>query len=89
MKHIIKRAGHIDIYSHKKLFESIYATCLAVNESEQDATLTANKVCDTLESWLANKNEVTSSDLRHQAGKYLSSLNHHAGYLYLHHRIMW
>jgi hypothetical protein len=89
MKHVNKKDGRIDIYNSEKLFQSIYATCLAVNIDKKDAAAIAKKVVAKLDNWLKTKNEVTSADLRHQAGKYLSQFDHHASYLYLHHHIVW
>jgi transcriptional regulator NrdR family protein len=89
MKHVIKRTGKSEVFDERKLYVSIYASCLAVHEPLNTAELTAQKVTNQVNAWLAKKTEVTASDIRHMAGKYLSDTNHHAGYLYLHHRIMW
>jgi transcriptional regulator NrdR family protein len=89
MKHVIKRAGHTEAFDRKKLYNSIYATCLAVNEPLNLAKSNAQKVTDNTEKWLENKAEITVHDIRAFAGKDLGKINHHAAYLYLHHHIMW
>jgi len=89
MKHIVKRNGSTEVYDTKKLYASIYASCLSVHESATVAELAAQKITDDVNSWLAKKTEVTADDIRKTAGKYLSEFNPHAGYLYLHHHIMW
>lgn len=89
MKHVIKKSSKTDQYNSEKMYQSIYATCLAVNTSKKDAINIAKNVTKKLEEWLQTKNEVTSTDLRQQAGEYLSQFDHHAGYLYLHHHIIW
>jgi transcriptional regulator NrdR family protein len=89
MKHVIKRNGKSEVFDERKLYASIYATCLSVHEPPKTAELTAQKVTQQVVLWLAKKTEVTSNDIRHVAGQYLTNINHHAGYLYLHHRIMW
>ena len=89
MKHVVKRAGHIESFDNRKVYASIYASCLAVHEPSEVAELVAQKTTREVEAWLATKNEVTSNDIRRQAGKFLGKTSPHAGYLYLHHRIMW
>ena len=89
MKHVIKRTGKSEVFDERKLYASIYATCLSVHELPKTAELTAQKVNNQVIAWLAKKTEVTSYDIRQAAGKFLTDINHHAGYLYLHHRIMW
>lgn len=89
MKHIVKRAGHSEIYDSKKLYDSIYASCLAIREPADSSKVIAKKITTDVEKWLESKQEVTVHDIRAYAGKKLLEINHHAGYLYLHHRIMW
>lgn len=89
MKHIVKRNQEIETFDNRKVYASIYASCLAVHEPTAAAELIAGKVTNDIEHWIAAKNEVTANDIRRNAGKYLSEINPHAGYLYLHHRIMW
>ena len=89
MKHVIKQAGHTEAYDEKKLYNSIYATCLAVNEPLDSAKVIAKKVTKDVEKWLETKAEVTVHDIRAYAGKCLSETDHHAAYLYTHHRIIW
>lgn len=89
MKHVVKHRGIVEAYDNRKVYASIYASCLSVHEPNAAAEIIAEKVTKDLERWLKPKNEVTSADIRQIAGKCLSEINPHAGYLYLHHRIMW
>ncbi len=89
MKHIVKRRGVIETFDNRKVYASVYASCLSVHEPNEAAELIAEKVTKDVEAWLKPKSEVTSHDIRTVTGKYLQEINPHAGYLYLHHRIMW
>lgn len=89
MKHIVKRNGILETYDNRKVYGSIYASCLSVHEPAMAAELVAEKITKDVTSWIAGKSEVTANDVRLFAGKKLSEINPHAGYLYLHHRIMW
>jgi transcriptional regulator NrdR family protein len=89
MKHIVKRNGKTESFDNRKLYASIYTSCLSVHEQPLAAELVAQKVTKDIETWLFNKNEVSANDIRRVAGKYLSKINPSASYLYLHHRIIW
>lgn len=81
-KRIVKRRRHTEQYQREKLQKSIHASCLSVCDFVGAAELTAEKVCDHVESWLGEKPEVTSGDLRRIAGGALRSYSPHAAYVY-------
>jgi len=89
MKHVVKRNRTIEAFDIRKLYASMYAACLSAHESTATAELVAEEISTDITRWIANKSEVTANDIRKQAGLFLTEINPHAGYLYLHHRIMW
>lgn len=89
MKHIVKRNNRSEAYDERKLYASIYASCLSVREPDSAAELIAEKVCGDVRTWLQRKSEVSSADIRKIASTYLETLNPNAAFLYQHHRIMW
>lgn len=89
MKHIVKRAGHSEMYDSRKLYASMYASALAVREPVGSAELIAREVVKQVEAWLENKHEVTSDDIRAQAAMHLHVINPDAAYQYKHHRVIW
>ena len=87
--HIVKRApGHSESYDERKLYASIYASCLSVRTPEGEAELTADRVCRDIDPWISNKQEVTSGDIRRKAAEHLTVYNAHAAYMYKHHRVI-
>ncbi len=86
MNHIVKRKGHAEPYDQRKLYASVYASCLTVRVHAGEAELVAERVVQDVESWLAKKHEVTANDLRVQASKHLSAYNTEAGWMFTHHR---
>lgn len=89
MKHIVKRAGHTEPYDEKKLYASVFFACQSVREPSGSAELIAEKVVGDMAEWIEKKHEVTSNDIRRVAGKHLHVYNPDAGYMYLHHRVIW
>ena len=89
MKHIVKRMGHTEAYDERKLYASIYAACQTVREPVGSAELIAEQVVADVNKWLEPKHEVTSNDIRVQAAKHLEVYNQDAGFMYLHHRVVW
>jgi transcriptional regulator NrdR family protein len=81
-KRIVKRRRHTEQYQRQKLEKSIHASCLSVRDFVGAAELTATMVCDHVESWLAEKNEVTSVDIRRIAGNALRTYSPDAAYVY-------
>lgn len=86
MKHIVKRAKHTEEYDERKLYASVYASCIAVRVPQQEAELVAKQVCQDVGNWLEDKHEVTASDIHREAAKNLKAYNPDAGYIYETHR---
>lgn len=90
MGHIVKRAGHDEEFDNKKLYASIYASCLAAHEPVQKAESTAELVTNEVSMWMDSKQTaVTSNDIRRKASEALNLHNPDAAYSYLNHRIVW
>lgn len=87
MNHVVKRKNHTEPYDQRKLYASIYASCLAVREPEGSAELIAERVVTDFEKWLASKHEVTAHDVRRIASQYLNAYHPDAAYIYKHHRL--
>lgn len=86
MKHIVKRTGHTEVYDSKKLYASVYASCLSVRETAQTAEMIAEKVTASIDTWIERKTEVTSLDITNNAYKYMIPYNEDAAWMYKHHR---
>ncbi len=84
--HLVKRGGHSEEYDERKLYASIFSSCIAVREPAATAELVANKVCQEINAWLHDKHEVTSADIRHMASASLHNYNQDAAWIYRHHR---
>ena len=87
---IVKSEGRrpTESYDRSKLHASVLAACLSVRSPEGEAEMTAQKVCDLVEKWLAAKPEVTSGDLRRKASEMLEKHHPEAAFLYKHHRLV-
>ena len=89
IKHVVKRNHHVEAFDIRKLYASIYSACIGVHETPETAELIADRVSSDVKEWIAPKHEVSANDIRIFAGKQLHEINPHAGFAYLHHRIMW
>lgn len=85
---IIKQGGRRDHepYVRDKLHRSIIAACLSVRSSEGSAETAADAVCKAIETWLKERPEVTSDDIRRVAARTLKIHNPEAAYFYTHHK---
>jgi len=85
MKHIVKRAGHTEKYDERKLYASVYASCLAVKVPIGEAELVADKVVKEVEDCLKDKYELTSGDIFRRCYQHFQVYNPDAAYMYKHH----
>lgn len=81
---VVKQAGRrsSERFMRNKLHASIVAACLSVRTPLGQAESIASTVCDNIASWLADKPEVTSQDLRVITAKHLSTHHPDAAYMY-------
>ena len=87
--YIVKRnPGHTEPYDERKLYASIYASCLSLRTPQGEAELTADRVCKDIAPWLEKKDEVTSADIRRAAAEHFAVYNPNAAYLYKTHRLI-
>lgn len=70
-------------FSRSKLHHSIVAACLAVRSSVGQAEHVGKMVTGEVITWLDDKPEVTSSDIRRVAGEHLKRYSPDAAYLYI------
>lgn len=87
---IVKRGGQrpTESFHRPKLHASVRAACLSVRTPEGEAETTAQRVCDAVITWLEQRTEVTSNDLRRKASDTLQIFHPEAAYLYQHHRLI-
>lgn len=81
---VVKRRGSrpTERFNPDKLRSSIEAACLSVHSFEGSACDIADRVVVTVITWCAARPEVTSDDLRRQAGKALAVHHPEAAYFY-------
>ena len=82
MTHIIKRKGHRQEFDERKLYASVYASCLSYHSAEEEAQATANLVTREIKKWIFDKGEVSSRDIHEKVEKELKHLNKDAAFMY-------
>lgn len=75
-------------FDRTKLHASIVASCHSVRSPDAVAHQAAERVCDIVLLWAADKPEVTSADIRRHAGKALMPLHPDAAYIYQRYHII-
>lgn len=86
---IVKRGRRpSEHFSPDKLHASIVLTCLSLRTPEGQAEEIARSVTLAVMDWCRERPEITSDDLRRQAGKRLRALHADAAFLYNHHKTM-
>ncbi|MGY4893676.1 MAG: hypothetical protein ACO1N2_03225 [Candidatus Saccharimonadota bacterium] len=86
--HVVKNGGrrHPEVFSAEKLHKSIVGALLSSGGPSGHAESIARRVVGDVSTWLENRPEVTSADLRRVAARSLKTYHPDASYLYEHHR---
>jgi len=82
MLHILKNDGRIVSYQLKRVARSVTLSCQAAELETSQTTDTVKNVIASLHAWLKNKEEVTTSDIRSQVLKTLTSTQPQAAVIY-------
>lgn len=75
-------------FNAEKLRASLYAACLSSKSPDGLAHNLAAQVAQEVEIWSNQKSDVTTTDIRTQAGRFLEKKHPDAAYLYKHHKKM-
>lgn len=86
---VVKRGKRgSEAFVRDKLHASIVASCQSVRTPEAAAQHAADMVCDHVLKWTADKPEITSDDIRRQAGRALEQFQPDAAYVYQHYKVI-
>jgi transcriptional regulator NrdR family protein len=88
MKRVIKANGASENYSSKKLERSVALVCKSNFADQDQAQKWAKSTTTQLETWLSDKDTITSHEIRTQAAKILHNLDKGCSYLYANQRII-
>ena len=69
-------------YNRHQLADSVYQACMKAFGYVGEAEDTAVRVCQHVEDWLIDKEEVTKADITRQAARALQQYNPRAAYEY-------
>ena len=86
MTHIVKRRGHRQEFDERKIYASVYAACINTSLEKEEAEKIANKISDSIKSWVKDKKEVNSSDIFEETASLLEEINPDAAFMYKTHR---
>lgn len=86
MNHIVKRKGHNEAFDERKLYASIYAACLSLRMSDEEAESISHMVTDEVKNEIKDTKEVTSEKLHSEAAKSLKKYHPDAAYMYKTHK---
>lgn len=86
MDHIVKRKGHKEKYDERKVYASVYAACLTLRMSDEEAELIAHMVSHEVSEEFRKDKEVSAHEIHKFVAKSLEKYNPDAAYMYDTHR---
>lgn len=82
MRMVVKSGGKVEKFDYKKLQKSLNETFLIVKSPEGQSDEFVRKTLLEFADWQKNKPEITSDDIRRQAGTILQKIHPEAAYVY-------
>lgn len=86
MKHVVKRHGRTEAFDPRKIYASVYSSCLTLRVTPEEAEIIADTVTKAIRKWVASKETVSSSEIAHMVAHELTIYHPDAAYLYATHR---
>lgn len=86
MQHIVKRAGHNDLFDARKLANSVFAACFAHGLAEGESETIASRVAAAVAQQIAQQPTVASQELAALTYRQLAKYDPAAAGLYRSHR---
>ncbi|HVF68963.1 MAG TPA: ATP cone domain-containing protein [Xanthomonadales bacterium] len=86
MKHIVKRKGHTESFDARKIYASVFASCLVLRMKDEEAELIAHMVSDEVEKALKDVKQIEAHKIHKLVTQSLKKYNADASYIYDTHR---
>lgn len=86
MNHVIKRKGHTESYDERKVYASVYASCMTLRMTDEEAEAIATMVSEEVTSAVNEHKEMSSHNLHQHITKSLKKYHPDAAYMYETHK---
>lgn len=86
MKQTVKRKGHNEPFDERKIYASVFAACLTLRMSDEEAELISHMVTDEVEKVFKDENKISAHQIHKEVTTCLRKYNPDAAYLYDTHR---
>lgn len=86
MKLVVKRNGYNQVFDIKKLYASVYSSCLAIHHQIEQAELIADSVSKNVAEEIQSEEIVKSEEISKLTYKHLLNYDEDAAFLYHSHR---
>ncbi len=83
---VVKRHGNLEGFDERKIYASVYASCLNCQINKAEGEKIASKAVKNLKSWIKNKKQINSDDIFHEISRILHKINRDVAFMYKTHR---
>jgi len=83
---VVKRKGHKEKFDERKAYASCYHAAMNCHLSKEEAEKIANKAVAGLKNWVADYDEVNSTEIFNYLSSGLGKIKKDVGYMYRTHR---
>jgi transcriptional regulator NrdR family protein len=85
-KCIVKRRGHEETFSERKLYKTIYSACVIAHIKKKDCTVIAKKALKDVKKAIGKKEAISSNQIFAMTIKALAKYDKDASFMYKTHR---
>ncbi len=86
MEHIVKRKGHKERFDERKIYASVFAACMTLRMSDEEAELIAQMVTHDVGEEYKDVHEVSVHSIHKFVAECLQKYNPDVAYMYKTHR---
>lgn len=86
MKHTVKRKGHSEPFDERKIYASVFASCMSLRMTDEEGELISHMVSDEVEKVFKNEREIAAHQIHKEVVKSLKKYNPDAAYMFDTHR---
>lgn len=86
MEHIVKRKGHKERYDERKVYASIFAACMSLRMSDEEAETISHIVSEGVSKEFGNVHEISAHAIHKFVSDSLKKHNKDVAYMYETHR---
>ncbi len=82
MTHLVKRKGHIEEFDERKIYASVFASCMVLRMTDEESEVIADMVTHEVLDALKKEKDIQAHKIHEEVVKTLRKYNPDVAYMY-------